>query len=280
MSLLLLLSACKKDEEFVTNSKLIIKLEIDSTQVRLGNNGEESTLPFLGDKRGQHPKFNTISANYLELSSNPNTPLGGGVILYNSPETTLGGSKAIDISKAKTIVPGDVFLEIPIKNIPVGDYEWVRLSVCLQNYALRYYYDGIEYNGTMASFIGYKNYISSLLVKYQTLTVNSNQIQGFWAFESILGLQSGLGINLTTVPNVLASTSPNPTGSSVITGKFQKVFTITGKEKNDITVTLSISSNNSFVWKDLNGNGRWDLDQGADESIVDMGLRGLIPIVQ
>jgi hypothetical protein len=69
IALLFLITACKKDEEFVTNSKLIIKLAVDSTQVRLGNDGYESTLPYLGNKRGQHPKFNTISANYKRYTT-------------------------------------------------------------------------------------------------------------------------------------------------------------------------------------------------------------------
>ena len=55
---------------------------------------------------------------------------------------------------------------------------------------------------------------------------------------------------------------------------------VTGQEKEDVTVSLSFSVNQSFEWKDDNGNGQ--LDFYADgvtpaEKIVDMGLRGLIP---
>ena len=84
----------------------------------------------------------------------------------------------------------------------------------------------------------------------------------------------------TTVVNPLFATSPIPAGSCVVTGKFDRPLVISGNETEDITVTLSFSINNSFEWKDTNGNGK--LDIYADgvtpaEQIVDMGLRGLIP---
>jgi hypothetical protein len=41
---------------------------------------------------------------------------------------------------------------------------------------------------------------------------------------------------------------------------------------------MSLSTNNSFEWNDSNGNGKWDVDPGSFENVVDMGLRGLIPI--
>jgi hypothetical protein len=44
---------------------------------------------------------------------------------------------------------------------------------------------------------------------------------------------------------------------------------------------MSLSINNSFEWVDVNGNGKFDVDPGSGENVVDMGLRGLIPkIVQ
>jgi hypothetical protein len=126
-----------------------------------------------------------------------------------------------------------------------------------------------------------KNYITSFLVKNQSVAVNANKSQGYWAFESIAGVQTGQSPSgSTTVPNPLASTSPIPAGSCVVTGQFANPFSITGNEKNDITVIMSLSINKSFEWKDLNGNGKWDVDPGSGEDVVDMGLRGLIPIVQ
>lgn len=66
----------------------------------------------------------------------------------------------------------------------------------------------------------------------------------------------------------------------MVTGKFDTPLIITGKETEDLTVTLSFSVNQSFEWIDDNSNGQ--LDIYADgvtpiEKIVDMGLRGLLP---
>jgi hypothetical protein len=39
-----------------------------------------------------------------------------------------------------------------------------------------------------------------------------------------------------------------------------------------------MSTNQSFEWIDGNANGKWEPSKG--ESVVDMGLRGMIPFVQ
>lgn len=84
----------------------------------------------------------------------------------------------------------------------------------------------------------------------------------------------------TTVVNPLASSSPVPPGSCVVTGQFDEPLVVTGDEKDDVTVTLSFWVNNSFEWIDNNGNGKLDLYADGvtpSDQIVDMGLRGLIP---
>jgi hypothetical protein len=42
---------------------------------------------------------------------------------------------------------------------------------------------------------------------------------------------------------------------------------------------MSLSTNNSFEWVDSDGNGRWDVNTSTMtiDTVVDMGLRGLIP---
>jgi hypothetical protein len=45
-----------------------------------------------------------------------------------------------------------------------------------------------------------------------------------------------------------------------------------------VVVKVKLSINKSFEWKDLNGNGKWDPTKG--ENVVDMGVRGMIPVVQ
>lgn len=63
----------------------------------------------------------------------------------------------------------------------------------------------------------------------------------------------------------------------MVTGEFENGFTITGNETQDIVVTLSFSINNSFEWTEVNADGKYE--PSAGEQVVDMGLRGLIPIV-
>jgi hypothetical protein len=62
-----------------------------------------------------------------------------------------------------------------------------------------------------------------------------------------------------------------------VTGAFPVPLTITGTENHDIVVTVSLSVNNSFEYTDQNGDNLYDPTQ---DTIVDMGIRGLIPIVQ
>jgi len=52
--------------------------------------------------------------------------------------------------------------------------------------------------------------------------------------------------------------------------------------KDDV-ITVSLSTNKSFEWKDKNGDGLFQplniLNTGVEDSVVDMGIRGLIPFV-
>lgn len=146
-----------------------------------------------------------------------------------------------------------------------------------------------QQKGTVASFVGFNTYISSVIPRNKPFVVNDDKKQGFWVFETNLStpyasfnqLYSGEApAGATTVVNPLFDTSPIPPGSCVVTGKLLTPLVITGEESADITLTLSFSVNNSFEWIDSNGNGQ--LDIYADgitpaEKIVDMGLRGLVP---
>lgn len=63
----------------------------------------------------------------------------------------------------------------------------------------------------------------------------------------------------------------------MVTGQFENGLTISGDETEDVIVTLSFSINDSFEWTEVNVDGKYE--PGAGEQVVDMGLRGLIPIV-
>lgn len=256
--------------------KLIIKLNVNPNQTRLGNLGTPVAVP--AGNAAQNPDFNYISAHYLEFSPTALTPLGSGAVVYHAPETNKGGRTAIEFSKSIIKKPGEVFLEIPLKDVPTGEYEWVRLSLSYQNYDVKFSYNGQEFTGTIASFVGYEQFIEEYTVKNQKITVNGNRKQGYWGAETPYTLHSGQAPEgATTVPNPLHATSPIPAGSCVVTGQFSQKLNISGNETNNIIVNMNLSTHQSFEWKDTNANDKWDVSLTETEQVVDMGLRGLIP---
>ncbi|MEW5676695.1 hypothetical protein ABGT15_10305 [Flavobacterium enshiense] len=268
----------KDDAATVDNSgpKLIVKFKFDPTQERLNNLGLPSTVP--PGNAAQSPVFNKISSHYLELAPTAYTALGQGTVLYRNAETTAGGANAIDFSKAIIVAEDEVFMAIPLKDIAAGSYEWVRCSLSYQDYNIKVLSAGTEYTGTLASFVGFRNYITTFNSGGYSYAVNGNRDQGYWAFglQGVSYSTSGQApAGATTVPNPLAATSPIPTGSCVVTGKFASNLVITGNETQDVTVTLSLSINNSFEWEEVNTDGKYE--PGVGENVVDMGLRGLIP---
>jgi hypothetical protein len=294
---LLTFSACKRDE---APAKLVLKFQFDSTQQRLDNLGRPAVMP--AGHAAQHPQMNKMTAHYVELAQGALTPLGSGSILYHAPEVTTGGARAIDFSQAVQVGNNEVFLEVPIRDIPVGEYEYLRVSVGYQNYTIQLHLDTVynvpgfgnvtvrqDFPCTVASFVGYNTYLTSYRVDSQSIAVNGNRVQGYWGAESrgsIQGypfnhLSSGQSpAGATTVVNPLAATSPIPAGSCVVTGAFNggRKLQITGKETKDIVVRVSMSVNRSFEWEDGNSNGKWEPTKG--ENVVDMGLRGMIPFIE
>ena len=270
--------SCEDIDDKPVEPKLIIKFKFDPNQIRLDNLGQESFVPF--GHAAQSPIFNTISSHYIEFAQDANTQLGAGKIVYHGQETTLGGDNAIDFSQAKIVAEGETFLEIPLSQLAIGSYEWMRVSLSYQNYQIkiRKPSSSIEYDGTLASFVGFNTYITTQSIGNTFFQVDGNKPQGYWAFALNDFPYSSSGqapAGATTVPNPIASTSPIPLNSCVVTGKFAAPLTITGLEKKNVVVTLSLSTNKSFEWIDTNGNGKFDPSQG--ETVVDMGLRGLIP---
>lgn len=296
---IVLFTSCQKDDETpISNYKLIFKFVFDSTQTRLNNIGQPATLP--AGNAALSPVFNGMSAHYIELAPNANTLLGQGQILYKAPETTIGGNTAIDFSQSTIVANGGTFFSIPINNINLGSYEWLRVSLAYQNYDIKYHIDttvttplgNLNVNqvntGTVASFIGFNTYIGNLKIKNESLAINGNRTQGFWAFETSFNLAGNNYIykdsaqapaNATTVVNPIQATSPIPAGSCVVTASFKPgKLVITGNETSDIIVEVSLSTNKSFEWKEKVNNGLWDPLKG--EQVVDMGIRGMIPTLK
>ena len=268
--------SCEDLDDTPTEPMLIVKFKFDPTQERLNNLGLPTAL--AAGHGAQSPVFNTISSHYVELAPDATTQLGFGTVLYHAPETTLGGANAIDFSQSKIVAEGESFLEIPLKKIVSGNYQWLRVSLSYQNYQINVRSSGQDYQGTLASFVGFNTYIGSHSIGNTFFQVDGNRAQGYWAFalNDLPYSTSGQApANATTVPNPIAATSPIPAGSCVVTGKFATPLAITGYEKKNIVVTVSLSTNNSFEWIDLNNDGKYE--PAAGETVVDMGLRGLVP---
>lgn len=270
--------SCEDADDIAADEpSLIIKFKFDENQVRLNNIGQPAGV--LSGNAAQSPLFNTISSHYIELAPTANTALGQGTVLYHAPETALGGATAIDFSQAKISAEGETFLKIPLSQIASGSYEWVRVSLSYQNYDIVIRQDNVDYTGTLASFVGFRTYIGTHSIGNSTFPVNANRDQGYWALN-VQGIPfSGQApAGATTVPNPIASTSPIPAGSCVVTGKFANNLVITGNETQNVEMTLSLSINNSFEWHEVNADGKYE--PAAGENVVDMGLRGLIPSYQ
>jgi hypothetical protein len=292
-------TSCKKDTPVVVEEKakprLVFKFKFDSTQVRLDNLGNPAVMP--ANHQGQHPKFNKMSAHYLELAQTDNTSLGGGKVLFKAAEVTTGittgtYTTAIDFNQAVFAGQGEEFFSIPLSQVSAGSYKWLRVSLAYQNYDIIYKSSAIPGNGlatgTIASFIGYNTYINSYTIKNQSMAVAANKLQGYWGFETtVLGTtytSSGQAPSgATTVVNPLFATSPIPAGSCLATGQFvnaagtAQVLTITGDETEDIVITVSLCTNNSFEWVEHSSDNYFE--PAAGDTVVDMGVRGLKPFL-
>ncbi len=260
-----------------SSANLIIKLKFDPSQERLNNFGQPSTLP--AEDGAQSPIFSKMSLSYIELAPQSFTALGQGDAIFVGNETMAGGSKAIDFQNARFAGNGETFITIPIKDIRAGHYEWLRTSRSYQEGNIKILSNGTEYNGPLASFLGYNSYITNFNLNGSNVPVNSNKLQGFWAFETQgFVFQGQAPAGATTVPNPIFSTSPVPEGSCVMTGKFENGLTISGFETRAVTVVLFFSVNQSFEWTEVNFDGKYE--PSICEQVVDMGIRGLKPLVE
>lgn len=266
--------------------KLIFKFKFDSTQARLNNLGQPSTIPAAN--AAQSPKFNGMSAHYIEMAQTDLTQVGGGAVLYKADETTCGGSKAITFCKSVVCKENDVCFSIPIASVTPGTYKWLRVSLAYQNYDIKVRANGVNLTGTIASFVGFNTYVTKYKMKNAVMTPTAggtgNHSQGYWGFyTSYMGVdyKSDGQSQQTTVVNPNNSNSPIPAGSCLVTGEFYKTansantpLVITGTETSDIVITISLSTNKSFEWKEATFDGLFE--PGANETVVDMGLRGLV----
>lgn len=282
-----------------TGPHLIFKFKFDSTQARLDNLGNPSSIP--SGNAACSPVFNRMASHYIELAQTDLTALGSGVVLYHAPETTAGGATAIKFNNSVVVREGVTFFSVPLSSVTPGTYKWLRLSLSYQNYEIPYKDNALPGNkigkGTVASFVGYKTYVTQYKIKDKDMVPsasvggpNVNHPQGYWGFETYIpgyGYWTADGqapAGSTTVVNPNFANSPIPAGSCVVTAQFtdmasaNQVLTVTGTETQDIIVTVSLSTNKSFEWTENTIDGYFQ--PGVGEVPVDMGIRGMIPKVQ
>lgn len=275
--------SCKKEDSNPTPAppvKVNFIFKFDSTQVRLNGQGNPVTVP--AGHGAQSPRFNKMSAHYLELAPTAITLPGAGAVLYKAEETLTGGANAIDFSKAKFAGNNEIFLSVPLSQLAAGTYNYLRVSLAYQNYNVYIAIPLGNIDATVASFIGFNTYITNYKVKDSTVMVNANKKQGYWAVEASASgfgtVQSGQAPEgATTVPNPLFATSPVPPGSCLVTGGFATPLVITGSETSDINIQVSLSTNKSFEWSETDGNNQYNPLPPSNDMVVDMGIRGMVP---
>ncbi|MCB9256171.1 MAG: hypothetical protein H6579_03480 [Chitinophagales bacterium] len=274
--------ACKK-EESTSEPKLIFKYTFDENGERQDNFGESASIP--AGNAAQTPEFSSLGVHSIELINYVVSLPTTSTVIYKGAEKTAGGQTGIDFDLEKLVSEGDVLVEIPIKNITPGTYTYLRNSLGYQNYKIDFLYNDPNFGafnlqGDIASFVGYRTFISDFTVGGTTINVDSIVSQGFWAFhiEDPLPYTHVGQAASTTVPNPLDAVSPIPLGSCLVTGAFVSPLVITGNETEDIVVEVAISINNSFEWVDVVNDGKYE--PLAGETVVDMGTRGLKAIIK
>lgn len=261
---------------------LVLRVAVDPDAERLNNLGLPA--PMAEGHAGQDPVFHRIGIHHAELVPTAFTPIGAGAIALESPHTTEGGAIAVDFDAQPIIAPGEEILGTALSALPPGTYEYLRIAISYQEYDVDLEVDvagqPFEVTGRVASFLELNTYIRDFDLDGETVTVNGNRSQGYWAFKTpytaVVEGQAPEGA--TTVPNPISSTSPINVGSCIVTAAFDEPLTITGDEREDRVIDVTLSIDRSFEWIDDNGDGAWQPLEG--EAIVDMGVRGMTLAVE
>jgi hypothetical protein len=275
----LALASCKKEEK---EAMLVFKYTFDEEATRLDNFGNPSVI--IAGHAAQTPRFNSLGVHSIELINYVMSLPSSSTVIYRGEERSFNGEVGIDFEQEIIVEDGQVMLRIPIKSITPGTYTYLRNSLGYQNFDIDFIFNEptlgqLDLTAEIASFVGFKTFISNFNLGGENIVVNDIVSQGYWAFHlssPISITQSGQAA-ITTVPNPLDAVLPIPLGSCLLTGAFETPLVITGNETNDIVLELAISVNNSFEWIDSDPDG---LYEPATEAVVDMGTRGLKARVQ
>jgi hypothetical protein len=292
--------SCSSDDPAPNPSqgaRLNITFIMDDEAERLDNLGNPVSVP--EGNAAQNPDFEILGLHFVGLYPDQFTPYDEGVTVASTAITGSGGALAIDFNSEVFFNEEVNTLSLPLSYVTPGTYEYLRASIGYQKYKIVYNLEGaenvipdwpegvddnIDVDATVASFLGYNTYIGTYTLENLSVTVNGNKAQGYFGLES-RGNINGFVFNQvtegeaaqTTVPNPINDTSPVPEGSCVVTGQFPTALVIPANASEDINIEVVISINNSFEWEDNNGNGKYE--PLLDETVVDMGTRGVFPKV-
>ncbi len=270
-------SSCEEEKPIsVKGPNLLIRLKASGNLPRLDNTGSNS-VPAPGNA-AVTPTIQQLGLHYIELLPNANTQFGQGEIVYSGEETNFSGPLAIDFSKCKVDDLGIVYLSIPIDEITPGTYFYPRVMLAYQNIELPVVFNGADLKARVAGFVGYNTYIKEYRLDDEVVSLNDDKLQGYWGLEvNFSGFSTVFEGQsppyLTTSVNPLYATSPVPAGACYLTAELAEPIVITGNETKDINLELTFSTNQSFEWKEINMDGKFDPNLG--EWPVDMGLRGM-----
>ncbi len=292
----LLFLGCSEDDPLPFSPLLNITFVMDENADRLDNFGDPIGVP--DGNAGQNPDFEVLGLHFIGLYPDKFTPYDQGTTVFLSPTTEAGGFSAIDFEQELFLTKDEDTYSIPLDQLEAGTYEFFRSSIGFQKFKIEYnlggasadpdWPDGISddvaVEGTIASFLGYNTYIGSYDIAGEMVSVNENKLQGYFGMYS-RGEVAGFPFSdlsqgdapVTTVPNPIDETSPVPDGSCVVTGQFPTALIIPENPTQDINIRVVISINQSFEWIDANGNGKYEPLLG--EEVVDMGTRGVFPVV-
>ncbi|MCH9680841.1 MAG: hypothetical protein K0V04_05360 [Deltaproteobacteria bacterium] len=256
---------------------LVLRIDVDPDAPRLNNLGLPA--PMAEGHAGQDPVFQRIGVHHAELVPSAFTPLGAGVIVLDSPHTTKGGHLAVDFDAQPVVTPGGEIVVAALADLMPGTYEYLRIAVSYQEYDVDLEVDvagqPFEVTGRLASFIESSTYISEFSIAAETIHIDGNRPQGYFAFKApgMAAVQGQAPAGATTVPNPIDATSPIEVGSCIVTAVFDPPLVIRGDEDEDRVIAATLSTDRSFEWIDGNGDGSWQ--PLAGEAVVDMGVRGM-----
>jgi hypothetical protein len=282
---------CKKEAD----PEIHVIWQQDPFQERLDNEGRPS--PVSSSNLSLSPKLNTIAVEHIELLAANPTRLFSGATLFSANNKQTVNDTTVSLDKLVFTPQSTPLSTSYLKPLQGKTFEWICVWVAYQSFDVRFNLNNVpnigtitDENGTFNTFLAANTFISKHKVITKEDIVNDYRPQGYWLFETNLRAafsaynsfyRGQLAPRSVTAVNPLAASLATPRHSNIFITRLDKPITITGEEKNNVTITLTFSTNQAFEWRDNNRNGRWDIDVQniQNEPIMNFGLRGMKAVV-